>query len=203
LAQLSFFSTDEFNLKLPQHLLEYIPGFYSEADSFTFLNTLMENTPWKQDVINMYGKLVKTPRLTAWYGDENSTYQFSGNKYSPLPWTNDLQKMRIKVEQAAGITFNSVLLNYYRDGNDSVAWHSDNEPELRRFPIIASLSLGEARKFDIRHKQDHSNKHSIVLENGSLLLMKAQLQQEWHHRLAKSTKYLKPRINLTFRMVYH
>lgn len=201
MEQLSFFNANEFEHRLPERLLVYRPGFYGMQESMLLLEQLMEATPWKQDNVMMYGKLLKTPRLTAWYGDEHSTYQFTGNKYQPLAWTPLLQQLRRRVEEEAGMQFNSVLLNYYRNGSDSVAWHSDNEPELKRSPIIASLSLGQARRFDIRNKADNSQKHSVMLESGSLLLMKAALQQEWEHRIAKSTRPLGPRINLTFRLV--
>jgi alkylated DNA repair dioxygenase AlkB len=150
----------------------------------------------------MYGKMLKTPRLTAWYGDQHSTYEFSGKKFLPLPWTDQLLLIKQRIEVAELIRFNSVLLNYYRDGNDSVAWHSDDEPELGKDPLIASVSFGQTRRFDIRHKQDHQLKYSVNLENGSLLFMRGDLQHNWEHRIAKSTQPLRERVNLTFRIIH-
>jgi len=165
------------------------------------LRTFTGNVPWKQETIQMYGKLLKTPRLTAWYGDNEKDYTFSGTKYHPMPWTGELLAIKEKIEPLAGIRFNSVLLNYYRDANDSVAWHSDDEYELGVNPVIASVSLGQVRRFDIRHKQDHNRKYSVYLENGSLLIMKGDLQHNWEHRIAKSAKPMKERVNLTFRVI--
>ena len=135
-----------------------------------------------------------TPRLTAWYGDTT--------RISPiLPWTPELQTIREQAEALAGITFNSVLLNYYRDGNDSVSWHSDKESIMGSQPVIASVSFGQVRSFDIRNKTDHQEHYSVRLEHGSFLLMKAGLQENWEHRIAKSTKPMRARVNLTFRLV--
>jgi alkylated DNA repair dioxygenase AlkB len=115
-----------------------------------------------------------------------------------MPWTLELQAIREKIEPLAGARFNTVLLNYYRDGNDSVAWHSDKESIMGSQPIIASISFGQVRSFDIRNKADHKKRHSVLLEHGSFLLMKAGLQGNWGHRIAKSAKPMRPRINLTF-----
>jgi alkylated DNA repair dioxygenase AlkB len=156
---------------------------------------------WKQETIQMYGKLLNTPRLTAWYGENSKSYAFSGKKYDPHPWTSELLLIKQRVEQAAGMAFNSVLLNDYRNGNDSVAWHADDEPELGVNPVIASVSFGQARRFDVRHKNDHKLKYSVVLENGSLLIMKGDLQHSWEHQVPKSAKAVKERINLTFRII--
>ena len=150
----------------------------------------------------MYGKKVLTPRLTAWYGDLHKTYQFSGTKYDPMPWTIELRALKAKIQDFTSCTFNSVLLNYYRNGNDSVAWHRDNEKELGTHPIIASLSLGQARRFDFRRKDDHGKKHSLELTNGSLLVMKGDLQLHWEHSIPKSSESLGARVNLTFRTIF-
>ncbi len=154
-----------------------------------------------QEDIKMYGKIMKTPRLTAWYGDQNKEYIFSGTKHHPISWTDELLMIKEKIEPISGVQFNSVLLNYYRDANDSVAWHSDDEYELGINPIIASVSFGQARRFDIRHKQDRNRKYSIYLENGSLLIMKGDLQHNWMHQIPKLNKPLKARVNLTFRVI--
>jgi len=201
LEQLRFFEDSVNGRDLPPDLLVYKPAVFSVAESNRFLKAFIETTPWKQEIVQMYGKAIKTPRLTAWYGDNHKAYVFSGNKYDPLPWTPELLEIKSRVEPVANTEFNSVLLNYYRDGNDSVAWHSDDEYELGFKPTIASVSFGQERRFDVRQKADHAYKYSVLLENGSVLLMKGDLQQLWHHRIAKSTRPMKPRVNLTFRVI--
>lgn len=202
MEQLSFFEPSGQSVGLPVDLLEYHAGFFNAAESHTFLDTFINTIPWMQEDIPMYGKLVKTPRLTAWFGDRNKEYIFSGTKHYPNLWTPELIQIKERIETLAGVKFNSILLNYYRDANDSVAWHSDDEYELGVNPIIASVSFGQARRFDIRHKQDCDRKYSIYLENGSLLIMKGDLQHNWVHQIPKSTKPLKARVNLTFRVIY-
>jgi alkylated DNA repair dioxygenase AlkB len=199
--QLSFFEQAGQSPDLPPELLDYRPGFFNLPESESLLKTFISTIPWTQEIIKMYGKLMKTPRLTAWYGDNDKDYTFSGTKYHPIPWTDELLMIRNRIEPIAGIRFNSVLLNYYRDGNDSVAWHSDDEYELGTNPVIASVSFGQVRRFDVRHKRDHERKYSIYLENGSLLLMKGNLQHDWEHQIPKSNKSLKARVNLTFRVI--
>jgi alkylated DNA repair dioxygenase AlkB len=201
MEQLSFFAEAGQSKGLPEELVEYYPGFIDETVSDELLKQFIKHTPWKQQVRKMYDKEVITPRLTAWYGDpEAFDYAALGNA-APIPWTKELLTIKNLVERVAGIQFNSALLNYYRDGNDSVAWHSDREEVLGKNPVIASVSFGQVRSFDIRKKADHSEKYAIRLEHGSFLLMKAGLQENWEHRIAKSTKPMKARINLTFRVV--
>lgn len=199
--QLSLFGEAGQSIGLPSGLVEYIPGVFSTLESNYLLDQFVKNVPWEQKNIKMYNKEVATPRLTAWYGDPGTNYSFTGMALDPIPWTPELLMMKERVEALAGVRFNSVLLNYYRNGNDSVAWHRDNERILGKNPIIASVSLGQVRNFDIRLQSDHSRKYSIRLENGSYLLMKGDLQEHWEHRIAKSTKPMKPRINLTFRRI--
>jgi alkylated DNA repair dioxygenase AlkB len=200
MEQLSFFDGGQ-SLKLPLELMDYRPNFFTREESADLMQKLKATIAWKQETIQMYGKLLNTPRLTAWYGDNSKTYAFSGNKYHPLPWIPELLFIKQRVEQAAGLAFNSVLLNDYRNGNDSVAWHADDEPELGINPVIASVSFGQARRFDVRRKQNHKMKYSVELENGSLLIMKGDLQHNWEHQVPKSVKAMKERINLTFRMI--
>lgn len=201
MKQFSLFKANDINIGLHADILAYLPGVFNRQESNELFKKLLDATPWKQESQQMYGRIVKTPRLTAWYGDESSYYKFSGSRFSPLQWTNDLLMIKSKIEPLAGAQFNSVLLNYYRDGNDSVAWHSDDEPELGINPIIASVNFGQERRFDIRNKKNHNLKHSVMLENGSLLIMKGNLQHQWDHQIAKSLKVTKPRINLTFRVI--
>jgi alkylated DNA repair dioxygenase AlkB len=201
MEQLNIFGEAEKISVLPSELLGYYPGFFDTGQSMDLMKLFINTVPWQQRIVTMYGKQIITPRLTAWYGNAGKDYSFPGTKFDPLPWTSELLAIKEKVETVAGIAFNSVLLNYYRDGNDSVAWHSDDEYELGVKPVIASVSFGQRRRFDVRHKIDHQKKYSVNLENGSLLLMKGDLQHSWEHRIAKSTKPLKERVNLTFRVI--
>ncbi|RYZ99096.1 MAG: alpha-ketoglutarate-dependent dioxygenase AlkB [Sphingobacteriaceae bacterium] len=201
MEQLSFFAETGQSKGLPTELLAYTPALFDKAESDHLLNKFISEANWKQSVQKMYDKEVLTPRLTAWYGDLGTDYSTTGKVLNPTPWTPELFMIKIKVEQLSGTIFNSVLLNYYRDGNDSVAWHSDRESVLGKNPVIASVSFGQVRSFDIRNKTDHTEKYSVRLEHGSFLLMKAGLQENWEHRIAKSTKLMKARVNLTFRVV--
>jgi len=201
MEQFNLFPGNEAGPVLPKDILDYKPGLFNAQQSHDIMQKLLTETPWKQESQQMYGRMVKTPRLTAWYGDASSYYQFSGSKFTPYPWTSELLTIKSRIEPEAGMKFNSVLLNYYRDGNDSVAWHSDDEPELGANPVIASVNFGQERRFDIRNKKDHTLKYSVLLQNGSLLIMKGDLQHQWEHQIAKSLKITKPRINLTFRLI--
>lgn len=192
--QLALFAEAGQSKGLPKHLLEYQPALFDAEQSNSLLATLIADTPWKQTVQKLWDKEYLTPRLTCWYGE---TDKIDGT----LPWTPQLQAIREIVEPLAGIRFNSVLLNYYRDGNDSVAWHSDKESIMGSQPVIASVSFGQVRSFDIRNKDDHKEQYSVKLEHGSFLLMKSGLQEQWQHRIAKSTRPMKARVNLTFRLI--
>jgi alkylated DNA repair dioxygenase AlkB len=201
MEQLSFFAETGQSKGLPEELLEYHAGFIDQKTSDLLLQKFIAEAPWKQTKQKMWDKEYLTPRLTSWHGDMGTDYSVSGQIANPNPWTPELLMLKEKVEAVANIKFNSVLLNYYRDGNDSVAWHSDRESVLGKNPIIASVSFGQVRGFDIRNKADHKEHYSVKLEHGSFLLMKAGLQEHWEHRIAKSVKPMKARINLTFRVV--
>jgi len=201
MEQLCFFPEAGQSKGLPTDFLEYFPGLFSPEEGDFFLQKFIAEAPWKQTIQKLYDKEVVTPRLTAWYGDLGTDYSHPGRISNPAPWTPELLAIKAIVEPLAGTTFNSVLLNYYRDGNDSVAWHSDKESILGKHPVIASVSFGQVRSFDIRNKADHSEKYSVRLEHGSFLLMKSGLQEHWEHRIAKSVKPMKARVNLTFRVV--
>lgn len=148
----------------------------------------------------MYGKKVDFPRLTAWYGDSDRAYSFSGITLNPNPWTDDLLLIKNKIESLAGTTFNSVLLNLYRNGQDSISWHTDAEEELGRNPIIGSVSLGTPRIFQLRHIVS-KEKIEIELTHGSLLIMRGEMQHFWQHQIPKTAHKIKERINLTFRTI--
>lgn len=201
MEQLGLFRDAGQSKGLPTDYLEYFPGLFDQQQSDYYLNKIINDTPWKQQVLKMYNKEVLTPRLTAWYGDKGTDYSYTGSVSKPIPWTPDLLEIKSIIEPLAKTKFNSVLLNYYRDANDSVAWHSDKESVLGKHPVIASVSFGQVRSFDIRNKEDHSEKYSVRLEHGSFLLMKSGLQEKWEHRIAKSNKTIRPRVNLTFRLV--
>lgn len=187
-------------LPLPDAELTYFSGFYDAAESATLLQHLLKETPWRQDTLKFGGKEVLVPRLQAWYGDRR--YGYSGLKLEPLPWTPVLDGIRRKISAATQLEFNSVLVNHYRDGNDSVAWHSDDERELGPDPQIASLSFGATRRFELRHRKRKQMRTSVQLESGSLLLMGSGLQRHWTHQLPKDAGITLPRINLTFRFIH-
>jgi alkylated DNA repair dioxygenase AlkB len=201
MEQLRLFGHGGQSAGLPETVLQYIPALFTETESENLLTQLARSVPWEQRTVSMYGKQILTPRLTAWYGDEKKTYAYSGNQFKPMAWTPDLLAIRERVRTFVDTPFNSVLLNYYRDGNDSVAWHSDNEKELGPQPVIGSVSFGQVRAFDIRNRHDRNKKFSVRLESGSLLVMKGDLQENWEHRIAKSRESMGPRINLTFRVI--
>ena len=189
---------DQEHLLLPEHLMEYVPGFFGKMESERYLKVFLETISWQQTKITMYDKELLTPRLCAWFGDRPMRQD---DMRPPIPWTDELLEIKSKVEQHTGISFNGVLLNYYRDGNDSVAWHSDKDTIVGLKTEIASVSFGQPRNFDFRNKENHRQQYSLELGSGSLLLMKGDLQKYWEHRIAKSAKPMKARINLTFRKV--
>ena len=159
---------------------------------------LVAETPWRADTVFVYGKHHLQPRLVAWYGA--ASYTYSGLRLEPLPWTPLLASLRDAVEAACGHRFNSVLLNRYRDGRDSMGMHSDDEPELGPDPVIASLSFGVTRRFILRHKRNKTTVH-LDLADGSLLLMRGATQRNWLHGISKSARPLGERLNLTFRYI--
>ncbi|MBD2520621.1 alpha-ketoglutarate-dependent dioxygenase AlkB [Nostoc sp. FACHB-973] len=179
----------------------FYPNFFTIQESNHFFSDLYSSVNWKQDTIKLFGKKMPLPRLTAWYGDEGKSYTYSGIVQYPEPWNPVLKSIKSKIEKIAEVSFNSVLLNLYRDGKDSVSWHSDDEPELGENPIIGSVSFGATRRFSLRHKQSKDYKIDVDLGNGSFLLMKGGTQHFWQHQIAKTPKSIQPRINLTFRII--
>jgi len=197
---MSFFIKDPVHFDLPDADISYYPNFFDYNAADTMMAALIKTTPWQQDNIKLFGKVHAQPRLTALYGNDAKPYSYSGITMQPLPWTLLLEKIKFQVESAAGITFTSVLLNFYRDGRDSNGWHSDNEKELGNNPVIASVSFGAQRVFRLRHNSEPI-KQNILLEHGSLLLMKGTTQHFWKHQIPKTAKPIGPRINLTFRVI--
>ncbi|MDZ8108881.1 MAG: alpha-ketoglutarate-dependent dioxygenase AlkB [Nostoc sp. DedQUE12a] len=176
-------------------------NFFNQQDSDDIFQTLLNQIKWRQDKMKIYGKEINLPRKTAWYGDRNMSYKFSGIHLDPEPWIPTLLQVKKKVEEIAKVNFNSVLLNLYRDGNDGISWHTDAEPELGENPVIASVSFGGARRFMFRHKHNQDLKAEIELVHGSFLLMAGVTQHFWQHQIPKTSKQVQPRINLTFRVI--
>lgn len=199
MGQLGLFEAEEL-YEFPKDLLEFKEHFLNREEADVLKDVLLNNTPWEQRTQKMYDKTVLTPRLTAWYGD-NSSEDLDGNVSSANPWTPELLLLKERIEKEFGYQFNGVLLNLYRNNNDSVAWHRDKESRYGKYPVIASISLGQTRNFDFRKKEHHQSKYSLPLPHGSLLIMKGDLQENWEHRIAKSAIPMKERINLTFRLI--
>ena len=177
-------------------------SFIPPARATSLLQTLIVETQWTQPVVRMGAKTLLSPRLAAWHGDPEAVYTYSGARNIPSCWTETLQQIRTQLERSVGVQFNSVLLNYYRNGEDSMGWHRDNERELGPQPLIASISLGEKRRFLMQHVKDKHLRWKADLESGSALIMAGQTQKYWRHSLPKSKSRNQPRINLTFRRIY-
>lgn len=198
--QPSLFSSEPIELQLPGASISYLSGFIDDHQAC--YQQLKEAIAWQQDQIVMYGNSLPIPRLNAWYGDEGMDYSYSGIALSARPWNQSLLTLKRQLETHLNTRFNSVLANYYRDGNDSVGWHADDEPELGPTPLIASVSFGQARRFSLRHKTDRSLPvQHLELAGGSLLVMTGDTQRHWQHQLAKTRDSIAGRINLTFRTI--
>ena len=179
----------------------YYPNFYDFLEADTIFEQLLNQIPWQQDDIKVYGKVYAQPRLTALFGNDGKPYSYSNIKMQPHPWNLILQKMKFQIENVIAENFTTVLLNLYRNGKDSNGWHADNEKELGINPVIASLSFGEERYFHLQHNTDKELKLKILLEHGSLLIMKGTTQHFWKHQIPKTAKPIGNRINLTFRKI--
>ncbi|HZF54610.1 MAG TPA: alpha-ketoglutarate-dependent dioxygenase AlkB [Polyangiaceae bacterium] len=182
-------------------LLLYYESWLSPAEARDVFEELRRETPWKSESIRIAGKLIPVPRLTAWFGDPEAVYTYSGVRNEPSPWTPRLADLRERASAAASASLNSVLLNYYRNGRDSMGWHADDERELGRNPVIASLSLGAPRRFLLRHEKKRGKSVSLVLGHGSLLVMAGATQHHYRHAVPKEDDSGE-RINLTFRRVF-
>lgn len=167
------------------------------------LRKLIDQTIWRQEAVTIYGKQYQQPRLVALYGDAGRQYDYSGIRMYPLPWTDLLREIKRQIEECTDHRFNAVFLNLYRDHNDSMGFHSDDEKELGRDPVIASLTFGATRIFRMKHKTDRAlGVQKIALESGTVLLMKGATQHHWKHGINKQTEPRGPRVNLTFRTIY-
>ena len=207
--QASLFQTTNAKVHYMEHQLgngkiTEFPNAFDVKESAYLLDRLLKLIPWKQEFLKIAGRAVKVPRLQCWMGDRASHYGYSGIRLAPLPWQEDVLFIRNRIETLCEIEFNSVLLNYYRNGKDSVAWHADDENELGRNPIIASASFGAERQFQLRHKHKRispNKKFEMTLENGSLIVMGEGLQENWLHQIPKIKELEEARINLTFRNI--
>lgn len=185
---------------LPRPDADWHPDWLAPADADRFHARLVDEVAWRQDTMRTPRGLLPLPRLTAWQGEPDALYVYSGIRNEPAPWTPAVLELKRRVEAASRARFNSVLLNRYRNGFDSMGWHADDEPELGAEPVIASLSLGATRVFDLRHNETGVT-HAYRLTNGSLLVMRGRTQHAWRHRVPKEPAVRGERINLTFRWV--
>lgn len=205
-----FFAPNFFSKKISDRTVEYFlendcyeihTQDWAKIDMEEFQQINFKNVTWKKDCIKLYGKSIPLPRLTSWYGDQGAAYKYSGILSEPNPWNKGLLYIKEQIEHVAKVRFNSVLLNWYRNGDDYLNWHKDDEPELGINPTIASVNFGETRDFQIRFAADHEFKLSIPLTHGSLLIMSGEMQHYWEHSIPKRKKVHKSRFNLTFRTV--
>ena len=178
----------------------YYGKIFSEEESNGYFDKLMTEIEWKSDEAVIFGKQIETKRKVAWYGNEEFSYTYSGRTKTALPWNKTLLEIKGKIESISVETFNSCLLNLYHNGSEGMAYHSDGEKDLKDNGAISSLSFGAERKFNFKHKTT-KELVSLILENGSLLMMKDVTQKFWLHRLPTTTKIIKPRISLTFRTI--
>lgn len=187
-------------LEFPDGEGVWFQGAFTPLESADLFAVLQRETPWRQPVITLYGRSIASPRLSAWHGDPGAVYSYSGLRLEPEPWTPALRIVRERVEALAGTRFNSVLLNWYRDGQDSMGWHSDDEPELGANPVIASASFGAARRFLMQHKKQRLRREWL-LADGDVLVLGGATQHHWRHHVPKTRQPVGPRINLTFRWI--
>lgn len=180
--------------------VHYFGKIFSEKMACEIFNDLLQNINWQNDIVVIFGKKIITKRKVAWYGDISYPYTYSNTTKIALPWTNTLLKIKLLIEKETGETYNSCLLNLYHNGSEGMAWHSDNENDLKKNGTIASVSFGAERKFVFKHKQS-GEKIEIILQHGSLLVMKNETQTHWLHTIPVSKKITQARINLTFRTI--
>ena len=199
MLQVDLFSDNSLQeIAVPDGKLFYLPALPLPLPPGELMQRLVADIDWRAETVTVFGRRHLQPRLTAWHGDK--AYRYSGLSLAPQPWTPLLSEVRRTVEQASGTSFNSVLLNYYRNERDSMGMHADDEPELGPDPVIASLSLGAVRTFSLRHRRS-GQVLRLPLASGSLLVMAGSLQAHWLHGIAKSTRPTGPRLNLTFRNI--
>lgn len=204
-----YYAPDYFNRQASDDYLDYFLACENinhrthDWQNETHINELpFKNIQWHQDTIKMYGKEHLLPRVSAWYGDSDCPYAYSGIALTPHAWTDELIALRDELAKICKREFNSVLLNWYRSGADHISWHTDDEPELGKNPMIASINFGESRRFLLRMKDNYNIKLEIPLHHGSVLVMAGELQHHWQHSVPKQAKIKSSRINLTFRTIF-
>lgn len=197
---MSLFPEENITFNLPDAEIVYFPHFFDGTTAHDLFQKLLHDTPWQQDDITVFGKTHPQPRLTCLYGNEGKPYGYSNIVMQPHQWTPTIMYIKGEVEKVINVNFTTVLANLYRDGQDSNGWHADNEKELGRNPIIASVSFGAERTFQLKHNT-LDIKQNITLQHGSLLIMKGSTQHFWKHQIPKTKKEIGPRINLTFRII--
>ena len=195
------FIADFTRLSLPDAELLWCPDFIPERERAALFQVLRSQVPWEQHRVRIVGREMPSPRLSCWIGDPGTAYRYSGILYPPRPWPEALARVRDVTIRACGEDFNSVLANLYRDGRDSMGYHSDDEASLGPGPVIASLSLGAPRRFVLQHRASRGERFELVLGDGSLLLMRGATQRCWRHALPESDCAVGERINLTFRRI--
>ncbi len=197
----SLFPSEKIIFDLPNATIEYYPNLFDLEKSNLLFEKLYQEIPWQQDNITVFGKNHLQPRLTALFGNEGKPYSYSNIVMQPHAWNSILTFIKKEVENISHENFTTVLLNLYRNGKDSNGWHADNEKELGKNPVIASVSFGAERSFHLQHNSILDAKQKIILEHGSLLIMKGETQHFWKHQIPKTAKPIQPRINLTFRSI--
>ncbi|MBT8281321.1 MAG: alpha-ketoglutarate-dependent dioxygenase AlkB [Muriicola sp.] len=189
-------------IDLPQSEIYYYPNFLTRNRADQLMQGLRSSIAWQHDEIRVFGKTYPQPRLTALYGNNGQPYSYSNITMNPHEFTDELKETKEEIEKIAAPTiFTTCLLNLYRNGKDSNGWHADDEASLGINPVIASLSLGEERRFHFKHKDNPEWKHKMILEHGSLLIMKGSTQHHWLHQIPKTSREIGERINLTFRVI--
>ncbi|MEB8347431.1 alpha-ketoglutarate-dependent dioxygenase AlkB [Flavobacteriaceae bacterium KMM 6898] len=198
---MSYLFTEPLRLELPDADITYYPHFLDPKKADAYFESFKNTIPWHQDDIRIFGKTHSQPRLTALFGNNGKPYSYSNITMQPHSFTQELLDIKEKIEVISKNKFTSCLLNLYRDGKDSNGWHADNEKELGKNPVIASITLGQERIFHLKHRQHTGLKHKLLLENGSLLLMKGTTQHHWLHQIPKTAISISERINLTYRVI--
>lgn len=196
---MDLFNTDKFKNILPfDGTVIYYGKVISNDEADSYFEIFMNSIEWKNDEALIFGKKIITKRKVAWYGDAGFSYTYSNTTKVALPWTNELLELKNMIEKISGVAYNSCLMNLYHNGDEGVSWHSDDEKSLGNSPNIASFTLGAERNFTFKHKTNKQTT-SILLEHGSLLIMKDETQKNWLHSILKTKKITRPRISLTFR----
>jgi len=200
-GNLSLLSTEPLQLELPDADVRLWPQALTAAEADSLFASLRARIQWQAEDIVIFGQRRRVPRLVAWHGDPGTGYTYSGTMHEPQPWTPELRRLLDRVQALTGHPYNSVLLNLYRDGNDGMGWHADDEPELGRNPVIASVSLGATRRFKLRHRRLRDVTATLELAHGDVLLMAGTTQHTYVHAVPKTARAVGERINLTLRRI--